>query len=88
MGRVKVFSMGTAFGGYRVIATTSQRAAAEARGVTLNSFRDYGGETGETSAVEAALAQPGVLLISRQRRDPYVPCAKHDIGRAIARHGG
>lgn len=46
-----------------VVAAQSMKAAAEAFGAKITTFKDgFAGETKEPKAVRAALAQPGVLL--------------------------
>ena len=45
-----------------VVATTSQKAAAEAFGMTLNRFRNYGSETTNEHDVAAAMSEPGTVF--------------------------
>lgn len=45
-----------------VVAARRQAEAAQALGVSLHHFRQYGSETSNTEEVRAALAEPGVPL--------------------------
>jgi hypothetical protein len=48
-----------------IIATSSQKKAAEIVGVSLWSFRKYWTETGNKKELEAALSEPEVVLVSK-----------------------
>lgn len=47
-----------------IVAAPSQKAAAEAFGVSLHEFRNYGGETGNAGEIEVATSDPGVVYWS------------------------
>ena len=47
-----------------IVATKSQKKAAELVGVSLHHFRDYWGETGNKDELEAALPNPEIVLVS------------------------
>ena len=63
---LKVYCMN--YGGQeeRAVASTSKKLAASLIGTTLGQLRSYGGETRETSCVEAAMSDPGTVW-----RRPY-----------------
>lgn len=67
MAQIKVWccSFGTID---RLVATTSQRAAADAMRISLYEFRNYASETGNREDCELALANPGVLFTRSNRR--------------------
>lgn len=46
-----------------IVATTSQKNAAELFGCSLSHFRNYCGETGNEKELEIALANPNVLFV-------------------------
>lgn len=63
---LKVFGGLTFVGGKQVrtiVAAKSQKAAAEAVGISLGEFRNYWAETGNDQELEIALPQPGIVFI-------------------------
>lgn len=70
--KLKVFGCGIYIGRYRkdkgrgqrraIVATTSQKKAAEAMGITLYEFRTYGCETGNKKEIEQAMSSPGTVF--------------------------
>lgn len=77
-GALKVFGgvgMGPRSQTRRIVATTSQKKAAELVGWSLHSFRQYWTETGNEVEVQVATATPGVVFCRPldSYHAPFVP---------------
>lgn len=78
---MKVFGLTTTINGRTrriIVATTSQAKAVAAlhevglRNISLSFFRDYAGPTANEAELEVALAEPGVVFVSRDMGRPKV----------------
>lgn len=58
-----------------IVAAKSQKAAAEALGVSLSYLRNYYAITGNRQELEQALSQPGVVLVQIEMNDCFVSSA-------------
>jgi hypothetical protein len=50
-----------------IVATSSQKKAAEAFGISMHEFRGFACPTGNAEEIEAAMARPGVVLWCQDR---------------------
>ena len=64
MPKLKVYGVNLDGKHRGIIATTSQREAAQMFRIPLGRMRDYGSETGNTEECRIALAAPGVPFAS------------------------
>ena len=72
MSKLKVFGgltmkRGSRFQERTVVATTTQKKAADLLNMSLHEFRNYWCETGNEAEVEAAMAKPGEVVFMGAR---------------------
>lgn len=59
-------------GRYRaIVAATSQKAAAELIGISVNHLREYGSQTGNAKEIEIAMRRPGMVWRRHMSRPHY-----------------
>lgn len=61
MAVLKVYGVNFDGRSRRVVASTTQAAAARLTGVSPHRFRQYGGETGNAEEIAVAMREPGVV---------------------------
>lgn len=73
---LKVYGGLTFVGGKQVrtiVATTSQKLAAELTGVSLSYLRAYWSVTGNAHEIEVAMAMPGTVFRTEYKGDRFSP---------------